>query len=399
MSEKSSKNTTPMRTSIAIDIGALKTSMAICVPPENDSERPTSIMIRNNDMNIATPSIVSFTTDGRRFGQAASNTMSSSVMSFSNLIDLCENVRDDLKIEKVEGKVSSTQIVGMFLEHILNVKEMKDENADVIFVLPACSVGAAAALRDAMKIAKMNRSTRFTTTGAALASAYYLKHGSQKLEKEKHVLIIDHGYSQLTVALIKLQVEGKPLLLAEKCVRGASNSEMDMSMFRHFQKEVETKYGVKPEVQSKLGKRLLKACVKAKVTLSAVKETMFMVDCIKSSQDAIFKCDRNLLTRVCSAQLKMIQDTVRSVLNETNVESLDSIEMVGGGSRSPLVVQSIQSAVQNDSVTCQVTLDIKNSVSQGGAFLSAIENGLCSVESSVESEKKKVEEKEKKEKK
>ena len=92
----------------------------------------------------------------------------------------------------------------------------------------------------------------------------------------------------------------------------------------------------------------------------------------------------------------MIQDTVRCVLNETNVESLDSIEMVGGGSRSPLVVQSIQSAVQNDSVTCQVTLDIKNSVSQGGAFLSAIENGLCSVESSVESEKKKVEEKEKK---
>ena len=37
-------------------------------------------------------------------------------------------------------------------------------------------------------------------------------------------------------------------------MRGASNSEMDMSMFRHFQKEVETKYGVKPEVQSKLGK-------------------------------------------------------------------------------------------------------------------------------------------------
>ena len=116
MSEKSSTNTMSMRTSIAIDIGALKTSMAICVPPENDSERPTSIMIRNNDMNIATPSIVSFTTDGRRFGQAASNTMSSSVLSFSNLIDLCENVRDDLKIEKVEGKVSSTQIVGMFLD-------------------------------------------------------------------------------------------------------------------------------------------------------------------------------------------------------------------------------------------------------------------------------------------
>ena len=61
-------------------------------------------MIRNNDMNIATPSIVSFTTDGRRFGQAASNTMSSSVMSFSNLIDLCENVTGFLKIEKVEGR-------------------------------------------------------------------------------------------------------------------------------------------------------------------------------------------------------------------------------------------------------------------------------------------------------
>ena len=125
-----------------------------------------------------------------------------------------------------------------------------------------------------------------------------------------------------------------------------------------------------------------------------------MVDCIKSNpnQDAKLKCDRNLLTRVCSAQLKMIQDTVRSVLNETNVESLDSIEMVGGGSRSPLVVQSIQSAVQNDAVTCQVTLDIKNSVSQGGAFLSAIENGLCSIESVVEkSEKEKKEEEEKKE--
>ena len=159
---------------------------------------------------------------------------------------------------------------------------------------------------------------------------------------------------------------------------------------------------MKPEVQSKLGRRLLKACVKAKVTLSAVKDTVFMVDCIKSNQDARFKCDRSLLTRICNTQLQMIQDTVRCVLDEANVQSIDSIEMVGGGSRSPLVVQSVKRAVQIDELTCQVTLDIKNSVSSGGAFLSAIENGLSTIEN-VESKKeeeemeKKKEEKEKKE--
>jgi len=356
--------------SIGLDLGALATTMSLAT-----SEQPQSLMMRNKEMNVSTPSIVSFTPDGRMFGQAASNTMSSSIVSFSNMVDLLSS-DDVLELKHLQEKLPSIQIVAMFLEHLLGGEQKNEEGkkSDLIFALPRC-VTNMSSIRDALKIAKLDQkfSPKCCTIGVALAGAHFLKHGKTDTPK-RHVLIVDHGYNQLTVALIRVD-KNRPHVVVEKCVRDAANKHMDLSLFQHFQDETSSKYGVKPELDSKLGKRLLKACVKAKKTLSAVKDTAFMVDCVKSSTDARYKCDRNLLSRVCAAQLKCLEDTVRSVLQEASVNDVDAVEMVGGGSRSPIIVDAIKRAFVGADVKIQYTLDIKNSVSQGAAFLSAIEYG------------------------
>ena len=321
--------------------------------------------------------------------------------------------------------VSGEQALSMFLRKIflragqVFAEENPEDTAQHSFI---CSLTAPSCLSEdhrtrictAAQAAGFDRA-RVTTNVECLAAAYLTRHVTpvaDSLEFPFLVGFVDYGHAQFSVGLAVFyrndpSPEGVPgsatyAVLSERSVLGAAGQSLDIAMAQHFAEQFATRKGTTPvSLKGRKGKRLVRACSGAKHALSLNPQARFMVDAMgQDGDDARFEVTRDEFVQFCSPQF----DALRSAICETIVSTLPpvedaaaggtkslnvpgcnaplevtrsllgKVELVGGGSRSPVVQSIVSEAMGLKESQLSYTLDIAMSLSQGAAVATSRAN-------------------------
>lgn len=314
--------------------------------------------------------------------------------------------------------VSGEQALSMFLRKIflragqVFAEENPEDTSHHSFICsltaPSClSEGHRARICTAAEGAGFDRA-RVTTNVECLAAAYLTRHVTpvaDSLEFPFLVGFVDYGHAQFSVGLAVFyrndsSDEGVPgsatyAVLSERSVLGAAGQSLDLAMAQHFAQQFATRKGTTPvSLKGRKGKRLVRACSGAKHALSLNPQARFMVDAMgQDGDDARFEVSRDEFVKFCSPQF----DALRTAICEAMVSVLPSaeeataggtkslnvpgcslplevtrsmlgkVELVGGGSRSPVVQSIVAEAMGLKESQLSYTLDIAMSLSQGAA--------------------------------
>ncbi|CAH0493610.1 unnamed protein product [Peronospora farinosa] len=288
------------------------------------------------------------------------------------------------------------QLTGMLFANLATQmkKRLQDESFHVTLAVPSVwgddekrSVRVAAKIAGIPSFAIMSRD-------AALARCFHCKHPVQasassqapstdgdipmeEVETARHIVIVDMGHTNTSVAVVKLTSEGETLLATDADLNLGAET-LDRRLFEHFQSEVQAKHGLSVSLHSKEGKRLFQACEKLKKLLSTIGEATVTVENLAPEKDINISITRNAFEELCVAERARITELLQTVLEaaKDSVASADiaSVEIVGGGTRIPFVQEAIMGVFpaeqQRHGALIGRMLDSTTAIALGAAFSS-----------------------------
>merc|ERR1719392_53559 len=202
------------------------------------------------------------------------------------------------------------------------------------------------AVLDAGKVAGLSIVQLMNDT-SALALAYG-KTKSEELEedeaKPRYVVLVDVGASGVQSSLVGVS-RRKATVLGTSWSNSTGGSSLDVALRAHIVAEIEKKYKVKLEGNSKALNKLGIAVEKVKKQMSANSNKLPMqIDSLVDDVDVNISVDRATFEQLACEQLEEVRTCLLSLLQATTVrrEQLHSVELVGGAGRMPAVKQIVQ---------------------------------------------------------
>jgi len=182
---------------------------------------------------------------------------------------------------------------------------------------------------------------------SALALAYG-KTKTEELEedeaKPRYVVLVDVGASGVQSSLVGVS-RRKATVLGTSWSNSTGGSSLDAALRAHIVAEIEKKYKVKLEGNSKALNKLGIAVEKVKKQMSANSNKLPMqIDSLVEDTDVSVAVDRATFEQLAQQQLEEVRSCLLSLLQATTVrrEQLHSVELVGGSGRMPAIKQIIQ---------------------------------------------------------
>merc|ERR1711902_312125 len=182
---------------------------------------------------------------------------------------------------------------------------------------------------------------------SALALAYG-KTKTEELEedeaKPRYVVLVDVGASGVQSSLVGVS-KRKATVLGTSWSNSTGGSSLDAALRAHIVAEIEKKYKVKLEGNSKALNKLGIAVEKVKKQMSANSNKLPMqIDSLVDDVDVNISVDRATFEQLACEQLEEVRTCLLSLLQATTVrrEQLHSVELVGGSGRMPAVEQIVQ---------------------------------------------------------
>jgi heat shock protein len=202
---------------------------------------------------------------------------------------------------------------------------------------------------------------------SALALAYG-KTKSEELEedeaKPRYVVLVDVGASGVQSSLVGVS-KRKATVLGTSWSNSTGGSSLDAALRAHIVAEIEKKYKVKLEGNSKALNKLGIAVEKVKKQMSANSNKLPMqIDSLVEDTDVSVTVDRATFEQLAQQQLEEVRSCLLSLLQATTVrrEQLHSVELVGGSGRMPAIKQIIQEVF---GITPTSSLNADEAVSKG----------------------------------
>merc|ERR1719412_1909324 len=203
---------------------------------------------------------------------------------------------------------------------------------------------------------------------SALALAYG-KTKSEELEddeaKQRHVVLVDVGASGIQSSLVGIS-KRRAKVLGTSWSNSTGGSSLDVALRAHIVAEIEKKYKVKLEGNSKALNKLGIAVEKVKKQMSANSNKLPMqIDSLVDDVDVNISVDRATFE-----QLEEVRSCLLSLLQATTVrrEQLHSVELVGGAGRMPAIKQIVQEVF---GIAPTSSLNADEAVSKGGGLQAA----------------------------
>merc|ERR1711997_581761 len=137
----------------------------------------------------------------------------------------------------------------------------------------------------------------------------------------------------------------KATVLGTSWSNSTGGSSLDAALRAHIVAEIEKKYKVKLEGNSKALNKLAIAVEKVKKQMSANSNKLPMqIDSLVEDTDVNVTVDRATFEQLSQQQLEEVRSCLLSLLQATTVrrEQLHSVELVGGSGRMPAIKQIIQ---------------------------------------------------------
>ncbi|RMX67036.1 hypothetical protein KXD40_004165 [Peronospora effusa] len=315
-------------------------------------------------------------------------------------VDEAEHVVASVDYGKDGRKMQFTmeQLTGMLFANLATQMKKRFQNESFHVTLAAPSVWGDDEKRSVRVAAKIAGIPSFAimSRDAALARCFHCKHPVQasassqdlstdgdipmeEVETARHIVIVDMGHTNTSVAVVKLTSEGETLLATDADLNLGAET-LDRRLFEHFQSEVQAKHGLSVSLHSKEGKRLFQACEKLKKLLSTIGEATVTVENLAPEKDINISITRNAFEELCVAERARITELLQTVLEaaKDSVASADiaSVEVVGGGTRIPFVQEAIMGVFpaeqQRHGALIGRMLDSTTAIALGAAFSSEV---------------------------
>jgi len=255
--------------------------------------------------------------------------------------------------------------------------------ADCVVSVPAWFTNAQRlAMLDACEIAGV-RCLRLMHDTTATALEYGIWRSAKKAfdaEKTSRVMFVDVGYSSFQVSVVDYVI-GKLVVKATTFDRTLGGRDFDLAVAEWIAGEFRAKHKCDPMSSPKPRMKLLDAAEKAKKTLSphGVSEANVYLECLMNDLDFSCKLTLEKFEELVAPLLQRMMAPVDAALAEsgtTDVASLHSIEICGGGSRVASVKRVLAEKLGTDksqpNYGLKTTLNADECVSKGLAMQAAI---------------------------
>ncbi|KAG7396226.1 hypothetical protein PHYBOEH_002606 [Phytophthora boehmeriae] len=411
--------TAPPPRVFGVDFGAQR-----CVVAES-----TGDVVLNELGAMTTATLVSFKGEERLVGEAAvlssSTNPRNTVSCLSGLVGKRQLAKVQQELERLPGhqvtfevdeagrvvatvdygkdgsktQFSVEQLTGMLFANLATQmkKRLQDEPFHVTVAVPSVwgeeekrTVQVAAKIAGIQSLAVISRD-------AALARCFHCKHpvetpvvegdiAEEAPETARFIVIVDMGYTNTSVSVVKLTPKGETVLATEADLQLGAET-LDRRLFEHFQKEVQEKHQISVSYHSKEGKRLFHACEKLKKLLSTIGDASVTVENLAPEKDIAISISRTVFEELCAAErarvTKMVQCALEKAKETVASAEIASVEIVGGGTRIPFVqnaiIEAFPSEQHRDSALIGRMMDSTTAIALGAAFTSEVVNAAPAV--------------------
>jgi heat shock protein 4 len=231
------------------------------------------------------------------------------------------------------------------------------------------------AVLDASSIAGLNV-LRLLNETAATALAWGLPKTMELPEDSatpKHVLFFDMGHSTTQVCLVAFS-KSKMTVLASAFDRNLGGRDVDMKILNLFAAQWKEKRKLNIHESPKAVLRLITAIDKVKQQLSGYNSSVKLpvnVECLQDDYDFTSSLSTEELTELTEDLVARALEPCKKVVNDAKLsfDQIDTIEVVGSATRSPLITNALQSHFGK---VPQRTLNSEEAVAKGCALMGAM---------------------------
>ncbi|RHY22564.1 hypothetical protein DYB32_009467 [Aphanomyces invadans] len=263
---------------------------------------------------------------------------------------------------------SPVQLMAMLLAKIGgNVASDRSSLKVGVAIPPGWSAAEQTALLQAIKIAGFGAAS-LVYRDVALARCYHQKHPVKDEAAAKTIAIVDVGHVSTTAALVRFSATGETILA--RAYDGALGSaNYDRHLYTHFEAKLKASHGVQIQPESRQSRRLLLACEQLKKLLSTIPDAVVHVENVVPDADITLSMTKTELEQLGHVETTAIRELMEGLFAQTDVAPADiaTVEIVGGGTRMPLVQDAITKAI-GAHVTLGRMLDSATAVAVGAAL-------------------------------
>ncbi|EDN02919.1 heat shock protein Hsp88 [Histoplasma mississippiense (nom. inval.)] len=373
---------------VGIDFGSQSTKIGVARNKGID-------IITNEVSNRSTPSLVGFGPKSRYIGEAAKTQEISNLKntvgtlrrlagrSFKDpdvqieqdyntatLIDINGEAGAEVSYLGKKEQFTATQLVAMFLTKIKTTvaSELKLPVADVVLSVPPWFTDAQRrSLLDASEIAGLT-CLRLINDSTAIALGWGITKFDlpSAEEKPRRVVFVDIGHSDYTCSVVEFR-KGELNVKATTYDRHFGGRNFDKALVDHFAKEFKEKFKIDIRTNLKAWTRTLAAAEKLKKILSANASAPMSIESLMDDVDVRSFVKREELETMIQPLLDRVTVPLEQALAEAKLkpEDIDSIEMVGGCTRIPIIKEKISEFFGKP---LSFTLNQDEAVARGCAF-------------------------------
>ncbi|CAB4255783.1 similar to Saccharomyces cerevisiae YBR169C SSE2 Member of the heat shock protein 70 (HSP70) family [Maudiozyma barnettii] len=376
---------------VGIDFGNMHSVIAVA--------RNNGVDVLINDVsNRSTPSIVGFGEKQRYIGEDGKTKQISNVLNtvdnLQTLLALRFNTPDFDREKKYMNETlikfpndfvgvevnyagrlqqfSSTQLVATYLNHlkIMALNDIKSEIKDVCISIPVWyNEERRVALMDACKIAGLAEVTLVDCLTAAAVFYGLTKPDLPELkQKAKVVGFVDSGHTTTSFAIASFH-QGKVKILSSDFVKGLGGRDFDRAITEYVADLFIEKYKIDIRQNKKAYFRVMTQAEKLKKVLSVNKSGQLNIECLMNDIDVSTELTREKFEELITPiVVKKLEQCIALTFKRARVESLDSIELLGGSTRIPLVKNLIE---ERTGIKLSSTLNQDEAAVKGAALIAA----------------------------
>lgn len=373
-----------------IDFGNFNTVVAVA------RNRGIDVVV-NEVSNRATPTLIGFGQKNRFIGEAGKSQQTSNIKNTvdnikrivglpSNhpdiakeapfftapLVDVDGHIGAKVRFQCEQQEFSSIQLAAMYFNKLKQTvaKETKLNISDVVISVPSWYTQAQRhAVSDAAKVAGLNP-VRIVNDLTAAAVGYGVFKTDFEEDKTLNIAFVDIGHSSYEVSVASLK-KGDLKVLGMAHDKYFGGRDFDYAIANHFADEVDAKFKVKVRENPKAVSRILSSAEKLKKILSANTQAPFNVESVLPDVDFTSTMTREKLEELIAPLLERVEGPIDRALKQAGLakDQIDFVEVIGGGSRVPILKQKISECFGKD---LSYHLNQDEAIARGATFICAI---------------------------
>ncbi|KAL8151190.1 hypothetical protein V2J09_020998 [Rumex salicifolius] len=355
-------------------------------------------VLLNEESNRETPAVVSFGEKQRSLGSAGASSAAlnprSTISQVKKLIGRAFNqpdVQDDLRLLPFEtsegpdggilihlqymgGRQSFTpvQILGMLFSHL---KQIAEKSLGIS--VAECVIGIPSYFTDLQRRYYLDAASIVGLKPLWLmhdCTATALGYGIYKTDfhnaNVNRVVFVDIGQSDTQVVVASFQPRYVKIL-SHSFDSNLGGRDFDEVLFCHFAEQFKEQYNIDVYSNLRASVRLRASCEKLKKVLSANAEAPINIECLMDEKDVKGYIKRDDFERLSSSLLERVTVPCQKALSAAglSVEEIQSVELVGSGSRIPAVARALSTFFKRE---LSRTLNASECVARGCALQCAM---------------------------